>query len=165
MLDDKREGAFELIRDNRELDLDSEIFSSLFERPLSNPLSEIRELDNIKIQEIVKKLDKYDKRELLQRLSALRLPFENRDKAVLIDAITTATLNWLSKNAWNFEGISMSYGKFKKVIQSVNQLKSKMAIDPLDNPYIDDIQFYGNHKVMPGINLTSSYNLKMVIQS
>lgn len=165
MLDDKSEGAFELIRDNRELDLDSEIFSSLFERPLSNPLSEIRELDNIKIQEIVKKLDKYDKRELLQRLSALRLPFENRDKAVLIDAITTATLNWLSKNAWNFEGISMSYGKFKKVIQSVNQLKSKMAIDPLDNPYIDDIQFYGNHKVMPGINLTSSYNLKMIIQS
>lgn len=40
-----------------------------------------------------------------------------------------------------------------------------MAIDPLDNPYIDNIQFYGNHKVMPGINFASSYNLQMMIQS
>src|SRR5699024_11611853 len=122
----------------------------------SNPLEKIKAADNIKIQGIVEDISKYDKRELLQRLAALRLSFENRDKAVLLDAITTATLNWLSENNWNFEGFSMSYGKFKKVIKQINQLDSKSAIDPLDNPYIDDIQFYGNHKVMPGINLTSS---------
>ena len=151
--------------ENIEVDIDDEMLASLFEKLSSNPLEEIKVADNIKIQGIVEDISKYDKRELLQRLAALRLSFENRDKAVLLDAITTATLNWLSENNWNFEGFSMSYGKFKKVIQQINQLDSKSAIDPLDNPYIDDIQFYGNHKVMPGINLTSSYNLNMVIRS
>lgn len=144
---------------------DNEMFRSLFEKLSADPLAEIRELDNIKIQEIVKKIGKYNKKQFLQRVAALRIPFENRDTAVLLDAITTATLNWLSVNNWNFEGFPMSYGKFKKVIYSINQLESKSAIDPLDNPYLDDIQFYGNYRVMPGINLTSSYNLKMVIQS
>lgn len=141
------------------------MFRSLFKKLPDDPLTEIRELDNIKIQEIVKKIGKYNKKQFLQRVAALRIPFENRNMAVLLDAITTATLNWLSVNNWNFEGLSMSYGKFKKVIYSINQLDSKIAIDPLDNPYLDDIQFYGNYRVMPGINLTSSYNLKMVIQS
>lgn len=150
---------------NGEFDRNDETLASLFEKLSSNPLEEIKVSDNIKIQGMVEDISKYDKRELLQRVAALRLEFKNRDKAVLLDAITTATLNWLSENNWNFEGFSMSYGKFKKVIQKINQLASKSAIDPLDNPYVDDIQFYGNHKVMPGINLTSSYNLNMVIRS
>ncbi|HFZ4996080.1 TPA: hypothetical protein ACIKV0_003315 [Enterococcus faecalis] len=147
------------------IDTDKGIVGSIFESMLSDTLSEIKNLDNVKIQKIVENIGKYDKKEFLQRLAALRIPFENRDKAVLLDATTTATLNWLSENNWNFNGLSMSYGKFKKVIQQINQLDSKMAIDPLDNPYIDNIQFYGNHKVMPGINFASSYNLQMMIQS
>lgn len=130
------------------IDTDKGIVGSIFESMLSDTLSEIKNLDNVKIQKIVENIGKYDKKEFLQRLAALRIPFENRDKAVLLDATTTATLNWLSENNWNFNGLSMSYGKFKKVIQQINQLDSKMAIDPLDNPYIDNIQFYGNHKVI-----------------
>lgn len=147
------------------IDTDKGIVGSIFESMLSDTLSEIKNVDNGKIQKIVENIGKYDKKEFLQRIAALRILFENRDKAVLLDATTTATLNWLSENNWNFNGLSMSYGKFKKVIQQINQLDSKMAIDPLDNPYIDNIQFYGNHKVMPGINFASSYNLQMMIQS
>ena len=127
---------------------------SLFKKLPDDPLAEIRELDNIKIQEIVKKIGKYNKKQFLQRVAALRIPFENRNMAVLLDAITTATLNWLSVNNWNFEGLSMSYGKFKKVIYSINQLDSKIAIDPLDNPYLDDIQFYGNYRAVSYTHLT-----------
>lgn len=121
--------------------------------------------DEKKIQELLENIVKYDKYEFLLRVSALRLPYKNRDKAVLIDAITTATLNWLDVNDWNFEGIPMSYGKFKKVINYLNQMDSKRLIDPIDNPYLDSVQFYGNYEVMPGINTASSYNLMMVIQS
>ena len=81
---------------------------------LSDTLSEIKNLDNVKIQKIVENIGNMIK-EFLQRLAALRIPFENRDKAVLLDATTTATLNWLSENNWNFNGLSMSYGKFKKL--------------------------------------------------
>lgn len=125
----------------------------------------LKDEDNDKIEKIIKSIDKYDKSQFLQRISALRLHFKNRDKAVLIDAVTTETLRWLYKNNWNFDGIPMSYGKFKKIIGSINQLGSKTAIDPLDNPYIDDIQFYGNYKVLPGINQGSSYNLKILIKT
>ena len=121
--------------------------------------------DSKKIKEIIEDLSKYNKFEFLQRVSALRLCFENRDKAVLIDAITTEMLRWLFQNSWNYNGLSMSYGKFKKVIRQVNQLSSKIRIDPLDNPYIDEIQFYGNYKILPGINESSSYNLKILIDT
>ncbi|QQP70187.1 hypothetical protein JHE06_11535 [Carnobacterium sp. CS13] len=125
----------------------------------------LKDDDSEKIKEIIERLNRYDKLEFLQRVSALRLCFENRDKAVLIDAITTEMLRWLFKNNWNYNGLSMSYGKFKKVINLVNQLSSKNAIDPLDNPYVDEIQFYGNYKVLPGINESSSYNLKILIDT
>lgn len=132
---------------------------------LVSSLGPLKEEDNSKIEKIIKGIDKYDKSQFLQRVSALRLHFKNRDKAILIDAVTTETLRWLYRNSWNFDGIPMSYGKFKQIINSINQLGSKAAIDPLDNPYIDDIQFYGNYKVLPGINQGSSYNLKLLIKA
>lgn len=130
-----------------------------------NSLDHLKEGDNDNIEKIIKSINKYNKSQFLQRISALRLHFKNRDKAVLIDAVTTEVLRWLYKNNWNFDGILMSYGKFKKIIGSINQLKSKAAIDPLDGPYIDDIQFYGNYKVLPGINQNSSYNFEILIKA
>lgn len=142
-----------------------EINDSFIEKLISNTALGMTNVDEKKIQELLESIAKYDKYEFLLRISALRLPYKNRDKAVLLDAITTATLNWLDVNNWNFEGIPMSYGKFKKVINYLNQMDSKRLIDPIDNPYIDSVQFYGNYEVMPGINTASSYNLMMVIQS
>ena len=138
---------------------------SFIEKLISNTGVRMTNLDERKIQKLIESIATYDKYEFLLRVSALRLPYKNRDKAVLLDAITTATLNWLDVNNWNFEGIPMSYGKFKKVINYLNQMDSKRLIDPIDNPYIDSVQFYGNYEVMPGINTASSYNLTMVIQS
>lgn len=140
--------------------LDEDMFTNLM-----SPLDSLKEGDNDKIEKIIKSINKYNKSQFLQRISALRFHFKNRDKAVLIDAITTEMLRWLYKNNWNFDGIPMSYGKFKKIIGSINQLRSKVAIDPLDGPYIDDIQFYGNYKVLPGINQNSSYNLGILIRA
>ncbi|MCC9085751.1 hypothetical protein LOS25_16660 [Enterococcus faecium] len=85
-----------------------------FESMLSDTLSEIKNLDNVKIQKIVENIGKYDKKSFC-KTCCTKIPFENRDKAVLLDATTTATLNWLSENNWNFNGLSMSYGKFKKL--------------------------------------------------
>lgn len=136
----------------------------MFDKLISS-LGPLKEEDNSKLEKIIKGIDKYDKSQFLQRVSALRLHFKNRDKAVLIDAVTTETLRWLHKNNWNFDGRLMSYGKFKKIIKSINQLESKVNIDPLDGPYIDDIQFYGNYKVLPGINQSSSYNLEILIKA
>lgn len=128
-------------------------------------LNVFKDEDDAKIEKIITGIKKYDKKMFLQRVSALRLCFENRNLAVLIDAIITETLRWLSTNEWDHTGITMSYGKFKKIINSVNQLESKSAVDSFDNPYMDDIQFYGNYRVLPGINESSSYNLNILIHT
>ncbi|HFD3448884.1 TPA: hypothetical protein ACF3RE_000495 [Enterococcus faecium] len=154
---------FNLSNDKKKIvDSKSEFF---MESIMQDSLMNYKKKDDINIKELVDSIGQYDKGQFLQRISALRTFFENRNKAFLLDGITTATINWLSKNNWNFDGLPMSYGRFKKIINKINQLESKVAIDPLDNPYVDYILFQGNYKVMPGMNAMSSYNLKMVIQT
>lgn len=121
--------------------------------------------DTQQLNDIINNISKYDKLQFLHRVSTLRLFYENRDKAFLIDSIITEMLNWLAHNDWEYTGIQMSYGKFKAVIVEVNQLDLKMGVDPLDNPYYSRILFFGNYFIMPGINSASSYNLQKVIET
>ncbi|WP_430838951.1 hypothetical protein [Enterococcus faecalis] len=52
------------------IDTDKGIVGSIFESMLSDTLSEIKNLDNVKIQKLVENIGKYDKKEFLQRLFA-----------------------------------------------------------------------------------------------
>ncbi|EHC2216489.1 hypothetical protein JTZ08_001202 [Listeria monocytogenes] len=121
--------------------------------------------DKMELEQIIMKIQQFDKLEFLSRVAALRLYYKNRDKAVLLDAITTATINWLSENEWNYSGIAMSYGKFKKTIQNLNNLDIKINIDPTENPYIERILCYGNYDIIPGINISLTFNLQAIINT
>ncbi|MBC6135423.1 hypothetical protein HB825_11310 [Listeria booriae] len=121
--------------------------------------------DEIKLDKIMNTIESFDKLEFLSRIAALRLYFQNRDKPVLLDVITTATINWLSKNEWNHSGIGMSYGKFKKIIQDLNNLEIKRNIDPAENPYVERILCFENYNIIPGINYTPTFNLQTIIDT
>lgn len=138
------------------LDID---FSSILSEMMNNRSHE----DEKCMNDIYDTIGNFDKVQLLKRLSALRLFYENRNKAPLIDGFMTIILNWLNDHNWNDSGIQMSYGKFKNLIQKINNSSLSMAIDPLDDPYIDRILFYGNHLVLSGINSMSTYKLNIAI--
>ncbi|EDO1153335.1 hypothetical protein FQS07_13925 [Listeria innocua] len=121
--------------------------------------------DKMELEQIIMKIQQFDKLEFLSRVAALRLYYKNRDKAVLLDAITTATINWLSENEWNYSGITMSYGKFKKTIQNLNNLDITINIDPTENPYIERILCFGNYDIIPGINFSPTFNLQAIINT
>ncbi|EAG2102256.1 hypothetical protein BCZ12_01600, partial [Listeria monocytogenes] len=121
--------------------------------------------DKMELEQIIMKIQQFDKLEFLSRIAALRLYYKNRDKAVLLDAITTATINWLSENEWNYSGIAMSYGKFKKTIQNLNNLDITINIDPTENPYIERILCFGNYDIIPGINFSPTFNLQAIINT
>ena len=111
---------FNLSNDKKKIvDSKSEFF---MESIMQDSLMNYKKKDDINIKELVDSIGQYDKGQFLQRISALRTFFENRNKAFLLDGITTATINWLSKNNWNFDGLPMSYGRFKKIINKINQL-------------------------------------------
>jgi hypothetical protein len=134
-------------------------FSSILSEMMNNRSHE----DEKCMNDIYDTIGNFDKVQLLKRLSALRLFYENRNKAPLIDGFMTIILNWLNDHNWNDSGIQMSYGKFKNLIQKINNSSLSMAIDPLDDPYIDRILFYGNHLVLSGINSMSTYKLNIAI--
>ncbi|MBC1501836.1 hypothetical protein HB943_14640 [Listeria weihenstephanensis] len=123
------------------------------------------EKDEMKLDKIMNIIEPFDKLEFLSRIAALRLYFQNRDKPVLLDVITTATINWLSKNEWNHSGTGMSYGKFKKIIQDLNNLEIRRNIDPAENPYVERILCFDNYNIIPGINYTPTFNLQAIIDT
>ncbi|MBF2599172.1 hypothetical protein IA929_04040 [Listeria seeligeri] len=121
--------------------------------------------DTEKLDKIIASLKSFDKLEFLSRIAALRLYYENRDNAVLLDAITTVTINWLSNNEWDLTGISMSYGRFKRIINDINNLDISRNIDPTENPYVERILCYGNYNIITGINYSPTFNLQSIIDT
>lgn len=121
--------------------------------------------DEMKLNKIMNIIEPFDKLEFLSRIAALRLYFQNRDKPVLLDVITTAIINWLSENEWSYSGIAMSYGKFKRIIQDLNNLDIRRNIDPAENPYVERIFCFGNYNVIPGINYSTTFNLQAIIDT
>ena len=82
-------------------------FSSILLEMMNNRSHE----DEKCMNDIHDTIGNFDKGQLLKRLSALRVFYENRNKASLIDGVMTIILNWLNDHNWNDSGIQMSYGK------------------------------------------------------
>lgn len=113
--------------------------------------------------QIMEELEPYNKEDLLLKFAGLRLFFENRNKAPIIDQLIQNVLIWLRENKWNYSGYPISYGKFKKILRQATKEYS-FRVDPLENPFIANVCFYNNYKVMPGINNHSFYNLQQLLK-
>ena len=115
------------------------------------------------VRNILKEVKKYDVYDIIAKLSALNLVPENQNKATIIEPIIAAILT-LSRDEM-VSKYKMSTGKFKKLIQSIENMGLTSAIDPPENSFIDRVMFYNNYNIFTGINYIPSYILQTIINT
>ena len=115
------------------------------------------------VKNILKEIKRYDIYDIIAKLSALNLVPENQNKATIIEPIIAAILTLSKKELISEYKISM--GKFKKLIQSIENMKLTSAIDPPENSFIDRVMFYNNYNIFTGINYIPGYILQAVINT
>ena len=104
---------------------------------------------------------KYDVYDVLARISALNLIPENQNKAVLFDSLIEYVLREnIDVCKMNYK---MSSGKFKRLIQQLDECSLSDSIDPNENVFVQRVMCNHNYVVFNGIDHTPAYNLQMMI--
>ena len=113
------------------------------------------------ITELRNEVMKYDIYDVIARISALNLIPENQNKAVLFDSLIEYILR---EDATLYQSkYKMSPGKFKKLIQQLDECNLAHSIDPNENVFVQRIMCNENYVVFNGIDQTPAYNLQMMI--
>lgn len=109
----------------------------------------------------VEEAKKYDIFNLISRVSALNLFHQNQTKSVILD---TYIEGLLCQTRDQFPAkYTISSGKFRKIINQISDTNLKYSIDPPENVFVQNIMFYGNYRVLNGIDQTPAYNLQHMI--
>lgn len=116
----------------------------------------INELEDI--VDVVKKYDVYD---VIARISGLNLISDNQNKSVLLDSLIAAILRE-KEDDYN-SSYKVSHGKFRGLIEQLNNTNLSMSIDPNENAFAQNVMLMENYTVYNGIDYTPSYNLQMLI--
>lgn len=113
------------------------------------------------ITELKNEFIKYDVYDILARISALNLIPENQNKSVLFDSLIEYILR---EDISTYESdFRMSPGKFKKLIQRLDECNLSHSVDPNENVFVQRVICNGNYNVFNGIDQTPAYNLQMMI--
>ena len=147
------------------MDIDDIINSNKFNNPFETLFNNFysNKDDVIKIESIINKIKNYDIYDFLNRLSALYLLPENQNKGVLIDALIQSIL-YRNKSDFNSKPL-MSSGKFKGIINELQSLSLKAAIDPPENTFVENVMYYDNYLIFSGIEYTPAYCLQQLINT
>ena len=104
---------------------------------------------------------KYDIFNLISKVSALNLFHQNQTKSVIFDTYIEELLH---KTRSQFQSkYIISQGKFRRIINQIADTNLKYSIDPPENAFIQNIMFFGNYRVLNGIDQTPAYNLQSMI--
>ena len=57
----------------------------------------------------------------------------------------------------------MSAGKFKKLIEKINETNLALSIDPNENSFYQNVMLMGNYAVFDGTDNMPAYNLQILI--
>lgn len=118
--------------------------------------------DTIKeIENIVDEIKKYDIYDILARISALNLVPQNQNKSILLDGLISVILSKREKEYCT--DCKMSAGKFRKLIERLNNTNLAMSIDPNENVFVQNVMLMDNYFVFNGIDYTPAYNLQMLV--
>lgn len=113
------------------------------------------------IGNLVSEIKKYDVYDIVARISGLNLMSKNQNKSILLDGLIAAILS--EKEEEYSSNYQISSGKFKRLIERLNNISLAMAIDPNENTFVQNIMLMDNHVVFNGIDNTPAYNLQMLI--
>ena len=110
----------------------------------------------------IDKLKAYDINDFLSRVSIMSIIPSNQNKDFTFNYIIDKILQNKDKE---FTGINlMSNDKFKQIINYIYSSQYYM-LDPIEYPFVQRIQFYGNRWVFNGCNKNAAYRLQMIINS
>lgn len=113
-----------------------------------------------KLVDIVSNYDVYD---FISRVAGLNLIPENQNKSVLLDALQQYIIE--REKIIYTSTAKMSSGKFRNIINELNDTFLSASIDPCENTFIQNIMFGGNnYRVFNGIDNTPAYNLQVLIR-
>lgn len=112
-------------------------------------------------EDIVAMIKNYDVYDVIARISGLNLVSQNQNKSILLDGLIAAILS--EKEAIYNSKYKMSHGKFRRLIERLNNTNLAMYIDPNENAFVQNVMFMDNHTVFNGIDFTPAFNLQMLI--
>ena len=109
----------------------------------------------------VEEAKKYEIFNLISRVSALNLFHQNQTKSVILDTYIEGLLH--QKKDQFQSKYNISPGKFRRIITQISDTSLKYSVDPPENMFVQNIMFYGNNRVLNGIDQTPAYNLQNMI--
>ncbi len=109
----------------------------------------------------VEEVKNYDVINLISRVAALNLFHQNQTKSIIFDTYIDNLLHQ-TRDVFKSNYI-ISSGKFRKIINKISNTGLKYSIDPPENMFAQNIMFYGNYRVLNGIDETPAYNLQQMI--
>lgn len=118
---------------------------------------------NEAISKAVNESKNYNVYNLISRVSALNLLQQNQAKSFIFDSFVDSLLQE-SLDSYNSKQI-MSEDKFREIINDISELHLIFSIDSPENMFVQNIMFYGNYRVLNGINKTPAYNLQQMIST
>ncbi|WP_378956602.1 hypothetical protein [Pelosinus sp. sgz500959] len=147
---------------------DEGLFKILDKIDTSNPYDTFNQLydksDDYRImQKILNEVKKYDVFNFIARVSALNLVPENQNKSILCDALIASLLT-LKRNEYTSAN-KMSSGKFRRIINQIDNINLKISLDPAENAFIENVMFYNNYFIFSGITYLPGYCLQMMINT
>lgn len=116
-----------------------------------------------KFLKLIEESKKYDVFNLISRVSALNLLHQNQSKSLLLDTYLDGLLHQ-SLDCFDSK-YKISQGKFRRIINGISNTSLKHSIDPPENMFAQNVMFYGNYRVLNGIDQTPAYNLQQMISS
>lgn len=119
--------------------------------------------DYEEMRKILSEVKNYDVFDFLARLSALNLVPENQNKSFLFDVLVSSLLT-IDRTEYT-SNIKMSNGKFRQIINKLDNMNLKIRLDPAENVFIENIIFYNNYIIFTGINYLPGYCLQIMIKT
>lgn len=121
----------------------------------------ISEISQNYISDVVESSKKYNIYTLIPKISALNLIPYNQTKSLILDTYIEFLLTQ-SIDCYNSK-YNISFGKFRSLINQIANSPLKTTIDPAENLFVQNIMFFGNYRVLNGIDITPAYNLQQII--
>lgn len=147
---------------------DRDLINILDQMDTANPFDTFNKFydksrDFQKMQKVVNEVKKYDVFDFISRVSALNLIPENQNKSILLDPLIASLLTLKQKEYISTH--KMSNGKFRNIIKQIDSMNLSMGLDPAENVFIENVMFYGNYFIFPGINYLPGYCFQTMIKT
>ena len=111
-----------------------------------------------KSEKLIAELKNYNIYDLVVKIASLNIIPQNQNKSAILDTVLNLLLSQNPKD-FNSENIIGS-NKLKNLINAWIDIEVTSIIDPIESPFIQRIQFYGNRWIFSGINTSQTFILQ-----